>query len=258
MKKLLISSLLLLISSSAFAIPHDLYDNFEKLGGDPLSLRQALCFFNKHKDSYFYTNDEDYNYQISIEIERYIGIYDLTRPSTFKRFFVLDLETGLVESYQSGHGIGRDDRKNTIELASYFSNDFESYLTPTGFIISGNRYYRRFDNGVRLHGIQEGINNNSLFRGVVLHYYSKPEGAPKASSDDEDPVLWGPPTRSSLGCTQVTKMYWDEIAEIFMGGVETITPIPNTGGALIYHYSPSERDLGEDYCGHNLLLEPST
>ncbi len=54
-------------------------------------------------------------------------------------------------------------------IATKFSNGFRSFESSLGFYVTGDPY--RGHNGYSLHlvGMEEGINNNALDRGIVVH-----------------------------------------------------------------------------------------
>lgn len=71
-----------------------LYKNYTKLGGDPIALKQALCFYRKYRGTNFKAKgDGSHAGGISIKNQRYITINDLNKRSNKARMFVLDTET---------------------------------------------------------------------------------------------------------------------------------------------------------------------
>lgn len=232
----------------------DLFKNFKKLGGDTIAFQQAMCFLKKHEDTKFKSYGEGYKKGIKIENQRFVTIQDLNKSSNEKRLFILDRETGKVEAYHSGHGIGRSPERNDRGVAKYFGNTNNSLKTPTGFFVTGNRYNstKSWRVGMRLHGLQQGINHNSMKRGIVFHGSSyTPQGA--ASSDDEPPVLNGVASGRSHGCTTVHPSYATSLMSKLESGREGRHPYK--GGALYYNFGPDEKSKGTDYCGHSLVPE---
>lgn len=231
-----------------------LFENYKKLGGDPIAFKQAMCFFKTNGDKSFKAAAEGYEDGIKIENQRYITIQDFNMESTQKRLFILDRQTGKVEAIHSGHGAGQSPRKNGQEKAMYFGNEEGSKKTPTGFFITGNTYNsdKSWQIGMRLHGLQTGVNDNTFRRGVVFHKSSyTPSG--KASSDDSPPTLSSSsPSGRSEGCTTVNPSYSTSLMSKLAAGKEGRHPYK--GGALFYNYGPSEKKSGASYCGHALAL----
>jgi hypothetical protein len=229
-----------------------LLNNFTRLGGDPVAFEQAMCFLRTHGNTRFRTPADGYNSGIRIEQQRYVTINDLTKPSTHKRLFILDRQTGEVRAYHSGHGSGTDSNPNTHEVIRNFSNVNGSHTNPRGFFITGNTYQsnKDFGEGIRLHGLQRGINDNSIERGIVIHKADyTPAGV--ARSSQANPRLTGSRSGRSHGCTTVNDVHYPEVRSILSSGIEERGDA--RGGSLYYNYSPTERSLGAGYCGNNLV-----
>jgi len=228
-----------------------LLNNFRRLGGDPIAFEQAMCFLRTHGNTRFRTSADGYNSGIRIEQQRYVTINDLNKPSNQKRLFILDRQTGEVRAYHSGHGSGTGNNRNSHEVIRHFSNTNGSNTNPRGFFITGNTYRsnQSFGEGVRLHGLQRGINDNSMERGIVIHGASyTPAGM--ARSSDANPRLTGDRSGRSQGCTTVNTRHYREVERILSSGNEARGD--RRGGSLYYNYSPTERGLGARYCGNNL------
>lgn len=94
-----------------------------------------------------------------------LSVIDFSLPSTQKRFFVIDLNNNslLYHTYVS-HG------KNSGKLmAKKFSNRNSSYQSSLGFYTTGNTYFGKHGFSLRLIGIEKGINDKALQRGIVIH-----------------------------------------------------------------------------------------
>lgn len=120
-------------------IPHD-------------ALRNALNFYKKNQNL---INNSDF-----------IGIIDFSLHSTKKRFFILNLSTGSVESILVTHG-----KKSETELgvAGNFSNVLGSEMSSIGFYLTDDRpYVGKHGISIRLDGISKS-NNNARIRNIVLH-----------------------------------------------------------------------------------------
>jgi hypothetical protein len=227
--------------------------NFIKLGGDPTSLTQALCFLEKNQNQNFKaTGDPSRANGIKINNKRYITINDLNLSALRARFFILDLETGKVESYLSGHGEGgHNGIKGSDLYAEEFSNKDGSHATPRGFFITGIRREGssdpRWKFSMRIHGLQEGINDKSFNRAVIIHPFP---GLPddSSSSDDEHPLMESDgPYALSHGCTMLSEGSAGKIVNKIKAASN------NEGGSLYYNYTPIEKKRGATYCGEENL-----
>jgi hypothetical protein len=94
-----------------------------------------------------------------------ISIIDFSLPSNKKRLFVIDLQAGkLLFNTLVSHG-----RNSGQALATEFSNDPSSFKSSLGFYITGDTYKGEHGTSLRLEGEEEGINDNALARGIVMH-----------------------------------------------------------------------------------------
>lgn len=260
----------------------ELQDKFERLGGDPIALKQALCFLNRNKDERFIAkNASGYSRGMRITNQRYITINHLTKGSDELRLFVIDLEESEVKAYKSAHGQGKGSTINSRRVLRHTSNENNSKLTPRGFFLTGNKYTpgptKSWKKGMRLHGLQKGVNDNNYKRGVVMHassYVSDHSLSAAAlagqslaeMSDQEKKSLLGSGyarvSGRTAGCTGVgSEDIFDEIFEKIGAGVEGSyssdlkdedgNPVRTYQGnhSLYYNYSAVEREQGGPYCG---------
>lgn len=94
-----------------------------------------------------------------------LSILDFSLPSGKKRLFVLDLEAGqLVFNTYAAHG-----RNSGSDMATQFSNQANSFKSSLGFYVTGETYNGKHGESLRLNGEEEGINDNALARGIVMH-----------------------------------------------------------------------------------------
>lgn len=244
--------------TDADEVRNTLASNFKKLGGDPIALTQALCFYDKNRGTNFdAAGDPSRKKGIKIQNQRYITINDLNKSYFDSRMFVLDLDTGKVKTYYSSHGAGGG--KGVAEsgdMATEFSNKEGSNATPRGFFITGARINgssdpkQRWKFSMKLHGLQEGVNDNSYARAVVMHSFPDVTND-VATSDDEKPILKTDPYPFYLskGCTMVGPKVANEI-------IDTIkAPNNSSGGSLYYNYTPVEKSRGDTYCGDEGLMK---
>jgi hypothetical protein len=102
-----------------------------------------------------------------------IGIADFTRASRDPRFYILDLRSGLVTSHLCAHGRGSDpDHSGWLEL---FSNAMGSEATSSGAYLTGDTYFGKYGQSLRLTGL-DPTNSNADARAIVVHsaWYAEP------------------------------------------------------------------------------------
>lgn len=97
---------------------------------------------------------------------RYIGIIDFTIQSTLKRFFILNLKTGAVESLLVTHG---KKSETSPGWAGAFSNIVGSEMSSLGFFVTDiEPYYGKHGISLKLDGLSD-TNKNARERLIVLH-----------------------------------------------------------------------------------------
>jgi hypothetical protein len=93
------------------------------------------------------------------------AIIDYTLPSSTPRLWIVDLSSGEVLRHELvAHGIGSG---GTLPHA--FSNRTGSYQSSLGAFITQNSYRGIRGLSLRLKGLEPGINDRALARGIVLH-----------------------------------------------------------------------------------------
>lgn len=157
-----------------------------------------------------------------------LGIIDFSLPSTRRRFWILDLEQGIVRFNELvAHGKGSGDK-----WATSFSNESKSLKSSLGLYLTEFTY--QGDNGysLRLRGLEPGINDKARSRAIVIH------GAPYISQGTIDKLGY---LGRSWGCPAVS----DSVAKPL---IDTLK-----GGNLIFAYYPDDdwlstsRFLKEDH-----------
>ena len=104
----------------------------------------------------------------------YIGIVDFTKASNEQRFHVVDLRSGLADSFRVAHGRGSDpDHSGFVER---FSNDFGSHATSNGTYTTADYYQGKYGLSMKVRGL-DWSNSNAEPRAIVIHnaWYAEPE-----------------------------------------------------------------------------------
>ena len=232
------------------AIEDEMFRNYKKLGGDPKAFKHVMCFFKKHhQESSF---KAAHGKRIKIEEKCKIMINDYTKGSNHKRLFIMNRCTGKVMAMQSSHGIGgaAGSSRNSRRTARHISNRPNTYLSPSGFFIMGGWHHttKKWKPGIKMHGIQKGINDRSYSRGIVFHRAMNGRGGycqgGLATSDQSNPKLIGYDCGRTHGCLGIAPSNWQVAIDNIKG--------ERTGGPLLYTYSHIEAAKPSDYCGDNL------
>ncbi|MGL5088184.1 MAG: murein L,D-transpeptidase catalytic domain family protein [Cetobacterium sp.] len=94
-----------------------------------------------------------------------LTIIDYSKPSTEKRFFVIDIKNKkiLVNSYVA-HG-----KNSGGNIATSFSNKVSSNKSSLGFFLTENTYIGGNGYSLILNGLERGINDKAKERYIVIH-----------------------------------------------------------------------------------------
>ena len=94
-----------------------------------------------------------------------LSIIDFSLSSARKRLFVIDIASGrLLFNTFVAHG-----RNSGKAFATQFSNKMHSFRSSLGFYVTGDTYAGHHGCSLRLKGIEPGINDNAMSRGIVMH-----------------------------------------------------------------------------------------
>lgn len=95
-----------------------------------------------------------------------MAIADFSRPSSERRFHLLNLQDGSVTSYLVAHGRGSDPAHTG--LLQRFSNELHSNATSKGAYVTGSPYVGAHGRSIRLTGLDES-DSNAQVRAIVVH-----------------------------------------------------------------------------------------
>lgn len=129
-----------------------------------------FCFkkWNNVNFEIFYLAYKGYNVLLNegiISNRRYLTIINYEISSNKKRMWVLDmLKNKVIIHDLVSHG-----RNSGEEYAHFFSNSPESFKSSLGFYVTGMPYLGKNNYSLKLHGVEENINDNAFERGIVIH-----------------------------------------------------------------------------------------
>ncbi|MFL5743495.1 MAG: murein L,D-transpeptidase catalytic domain family protein [Niastella sp.] len=94
-----------------------------------------------------------------------LAIVDFSQPSINKRLYVIDLNTyQLLYNTYVAHGM-----KTGKDKAISFSNRMSSNKSSLGFYVTGLAYNGSNGYSLKLQGMEKGINDYAMKRGIVIH-----------------------------------------------------------------------------------------
>ncbi|MGL4642135.1 MAG: murein L,D-transpeptidase catalytic domain family protein [Cetobacterium sp.] len=127
-------------------------------------LYQEIGLAGKLDYNVFKTALNGYN-KIERRRKNLLTIIDYSKPSTEKRFFVIDMEQKkiLVNSHVS-HG-----KNSGGNIATSFSNKVSSNKSSLGFFLTENTYMGGNGYSLVLNGLEKGINDKAKERYIVIH-----------------------------------------------------------------------------------------
>ena len=166
----------------------------------------TVCFLDRpNEEAYRLALDFLKKKTYLIQNKQYIAVVDYTKPSFVRRLCVYDTENNTVTKHLVSHA-----KESGYIYASDFSNEISSEKSSKGFFLTGAVYQGKHGRSLRLKGLEEGINDNALVRGIVIH------GA--------EYVSWRSILANigrlgrSLGCPAVSIESTDEVIDKLKGG----------------------------------------
>ncbi|MGH7024001.1 MAG: murein L,D-transpeptidase catalytic domain family protein [Caulobacteraceae bacterium] len=103
-----------------------------------------------------------------------VAVADFSRPSSEPRLHLVEMTSGVVESFLVAHGRGSDPTRTG--WLRRFSNAPGSDCTSEGAYLTGDYYVGEHGRSLRLVG-QDPTNSNALARAIVIHpaWYASPQ-----------------------------------------------------------------------------------
>lgn len=151
MKKYLCSILVaLVLFNTAFALDFSHLDPEQIIPKNILT--QALDYYEKNLNA--------------IPNQRFIGLIDFRAHNSKERFYVVDMESGKVETYLVAHGKKSD--PDFDGFATKFSNTPDSLKSSLGFYLTAESYFGTHGYSMRLDGLSS-TNSNARARAIVIH-----------------------------------------------------------------------------------------
>jgi hypothetical protein len=105
-----------------------------------------------------------------------IAITDFSRASRDPRFYLVDMNSGMINSFLVAHGRGSDPAHSG--WLEHFSNERGSYASSSGTYLTNDIYQGKYGRSLRLMGL-DATNSNALDRAIVVHsaWYAEPKVA---------------------------------------------------------------------------------
>jgi len=142
-----------------------------------------------------------------------LTLIDYTRPSTERRLWVVDVGTReVLQTEFVAHG----ERSGNI-WATRFSNRDGTHQSSLGTFITAATYVGVRGLSLRLNGLEPGINDNALSRGIVIH------GTPNVSADRARKGTMG----RTEGCPAVPKESARRLIRLIENGVVVFAWYPD-------------------------------
>lgn len=128
------------------------------------------------KKLYLQLHDSSLNYEAlyqAIKVKQIISppndsiivIVDFTKPSSEKRFFIINIKTPkILKKTYVAHGKGSGEN-----YVKRFSNTPHTGASSPGFYLTMNTYIGKHGYSLKLKGLEKGINDNAMKRAIVIH-----------------------------------------------------------------------------------------
>lgn len=132
----------------------------------------------------------------------YLSVIDYSKPSSQKRFYIIQMKTGKVFSTYVANGKGSEPNKNGV--AKQFGNEGRSHRSSIGVFMTQDIYYGKHGKSLRLNGLSS-TNSAARSRAIVIH---------GADYVQDKPVVQG----RSYGCPAIPMKYRETVINMLKGG----------------------------------------
>jgi hypothetical protein len=137
----------------AMALKWSDYDHLDPHHQIPTqALKQAVTYYDEIKQK--------------ISNPNFLTVIDYSQHSNQRRFYLINMESGFVESLKVAHGQGSDADHDGV--AEKFSNRPNSKASSLGFYLTGATYSGQHGTSLYLDGLSL-TNNNARSRAIVIH-----------------------------------------------------------------------------------------
>lgn len=136
-----------------------------------------------------------------IKNKDYLVVIDFKQHNSKKRFYLIDMISGAVETYHTAHGKNSD--PDFDGYATKFSNTPDSLMSSLGLYLTAETYYGEHGYSLRLDGLSS-TNSNARSRAIVIH----------GASYVKDLPLIG----RSYGCPALDEEYSTQVIDMIKSG----------------------------------------
>lgn len=140
-----------------------LYDLYKEAGVPPTAVERTFEFLDLNENKEFKVKLNQGLKNVKIANKKYAIIIDFSKPSSSRRLYFLNLESGVVEKYFVAHGVNTGE-----DLAISFSNIIDSRKSSLGFFLTGSTYIGSKGESLILHGLEKS-NDRAFERAIVMH-----------------------------------------------------------------------------------------
>jgi hypothetical protein len=152
-----------------------------------------------------------------------LTLIDYSLPASERRLWVIDLRDGRMLHHELvAHG-----EQSGGNLATAFSNAIDSHQSSLGLFRTDEPYIGQFGYGLRISGLEPGVNDNARRRAVVFH-----------GSPDVSPAFieqWGTIGRS-WGCPALPEAVAADVIDCIAGGSAVFAYYPDPDWLRDSHY----------------------
>ncbi|MFV8258741.1 murein L,D-transpeptidase catalytic domain family protein [Bdellovibrio bacteriovorus] len=147
-----------------------IYDMFKKQGVPEAALQRTFEFLDvnagKTVKMKAKIRGREKTYMSTREVtikSDFIAVIDFSKPSSERRLYIMNMQTGGVTKHFVAHGKG-----SGVNVAAKFSNIDGSKMSSLGLYLGGNTYYGGHGESLNLYGL-EASNSNAAERDIVVH-----------------------------------------------------------------------------------------